>query len=188
MLPWNALPLNTIGIIISLSLLIPAIITILLLKIKRYEELGWIIGIFLVILSLITYSYLIPNEIIDNARIPEDYIWEDEGNVYYWERNSVFSPDELVSLPPTLADLIVRRDPIEKEFVGKEIIHVTEFNKHENKAVVHDAIYICKPDIPHRLCRIEIHQSPKSDGRTSMTKESMREDIQTKTIPLPAKL
>ncbi len=141
MLPWNALPLNTIGIIIALSLLIPAIITLFLIKIKRYEELGWIIGIFLVILSLITYSYLIPNEIVDNARIPEDYIWEDEGNVYYWERNSVFSQDELDNLPPTLADIIVRRDPIEKEFVGKEIIHVTDFNKHENKAVVNDAIY-----------------------------------------------
>jgi len=63
MLPWNALPLNTIGIIVALSILIPSLITIILIKIKRYEEVGWIIGIFLIILSLITYSYLIPNEI-----------------------------------------------------------------------------------------------------------------------------
>ena len=145
MLPWNALPLNTIGIIVALSLLIPAIITIILIKIKRYEELGWIIGIFLVILSLITYSYLIPNEIVDNARIPEDYIWEDEGNVYYWERNSIFSQDELDNLPPSLADLIVRRNPIEKEFVGKEVVWKSPAGKeikgkvsgvHGNKGVV----------------------------------------------------
>lgn len=141
MMPLNALPLNTIGIIVGLSLLIPAIISILLIKVKRYEELGWIIGIFLVVLSIIAYSYLIPNEIVDNARIPEDYIWEDEGNVYYWERNSVFYPEEMNRFPAAIADLLSKRDPIEREFVGKEVIHVTNFNKYENKAVIHDAIY-----------------------------------------------
>lgn len=140
MLPWNALPLNTIGIIVGLSLIIPTLIAILLIKIKRYEEVGWVIGIFLIILSSVTFFYLIPNEIVVEAKIPEDYIWEDEGNIYYWERNTALFKDDL-NLPHQIVDILVKRDPIQKTFVGKEVIHVTKSNKYENKAVIHDALY-----------------------------------------------
>ena len=140
MLPWQALPLNTIGIIIALSVLIPTSVALILIKIKRYEELGWIIGIFLIILSLSTFFYLIPNEIVSEARIPDDYIWEDEGNIYYWERNTVFFRDDF-NLPEHIVDYLVKRDPIQKTFLGKEIIHVTQSNKYENKAIINDALY-----------------------------------------------
>lgn len=142
MVSWSALPLNTIVIIISLSLFISITLTVILIKIKRYEELGWVIGVFLIILSSVTFIYLVPHEIVDNARIPEDYIWEDEGNIYYWERNTFFFPDELrFKIPAWIAGLLIKREPIEETFVGKEVIHVTKFNKHENKAVIHDALY-----------------------------------------------
>jgi len=142
MLPWSALPLNTIAIIIGMSLLIPSLIAILLIKIKRYEELGWVIGVFLLILSSVAYTGLIPNEIVNNAVIPEDYIWEDEGSVYYWERNTVLFPDEYqFKIPSKIADSLTKRDPIEKTFNGKQVIHVTKHNRYENKAIIHDAIY-----------------------------------------------
>ena len=142
MVPWNALPLHTIGIIIALSIIIPVLLSLLLIKIKKYEELGWVIGIFLVILSILTYSIIIPFSIVDNARIPDDYIWEDEGKVYYWERNTVLFPDEIeIRLFSAIANTIVKRDPIKMEFIGKEVIHVTKFNKYENTAIIHDAIY-----------------------------------------------
>ncbi len=142
MLPWNALPLNTIFIIIGLSLFISVILTIFLIKIKRYEEFGWAIGIFLIILSSVTFLYLIPHEIINEARIPDDYIWEDEGKINYWERNTFFYPEEVrYQIPLWFANLLSKREPIEKTFVGKEIIHITEFNKYENSAVIHDALY-----------------------------------------------
>ena len=142
MLPWNALPLNTIATIFALSLLIAAILSIVLIKTKKYEELGWVIGVFLIILSSITFLYLIPNEVIDNAVIPEDYIWEDEGNVYYWERNTVLFPEEMkFKIPAKIFDAINKREPLEQNFVGKEVIHVTKSYKSENRAIIHDAIY-----------------------------------------------
>ena len=142
MLPWNALPLNTIFIIIGLSLFISVVLTIILIKIKRYEEFGWVLGIFLIILSSVTFIYLIPHEIINEARIPDDYIWEDEGNIHYWERNTFFYPEELqYKIPLWFANLLSKREPIEETFIGKEIIHVTEFNKYENSAVINDALY-----------------------------------------------
>jgi predicted secreted hydrolase len=142
MLPWSALPLNTIGIIIGLSLIISIILTIILIKIKRYEELGWVIGVFLIILSSVTFLYFIPHEIVDEAKIPEDYIWEDEGNIYYWERNTFFYPEEVrYQIPLWFANLLSKREPIEETFVGKEVIHVTKFNKYENSAIINDALY-----------------------------------------------
>lgn len=142
MLPWNSLPLNTIFIIIGLSLFISILLTIILIKIKRYEEFGWVIGIFLIILSSVTFLYLIPHEIIDEARIPDNYIWEDEGKIYYWERNTFFYPEEVrYQIPLWFANLLSKREPIEETFVGKEVIHVTDFNKYENSAVIHDALY-----------------------------------------------
>jgi predicted secreted hydrolase len=142
MLPWNALPLNTIFIIIGLSLFISILLTIILIKIKRYEEFGWVIGIFLIILSSVTFLYLIPHEIIDEASIPDNYIWEDEGKIYYWERNTFFYPEEVrYQIPLWFANLLSKREPIEETFVGKEVIHVTDFNKYENSAVIHDALY-----------------------------------------------
>jgi len=142
MLPWNALPLNTIGIIVGISLLLSTIIAVFLIKVKRYEELGWILGVFLIILGSIAFLYLIPNEIVDNAVIPEDYFWEDEGNIQYWERNTVFFPEEFrFKLPTQIADLITWKEPIEETFIGKQVIHVTKFNKYENKAIIHDALY-----------------------------------------------
>jgi predicted secreted hydrolase len=143
MLPWNAIPLNTIGIVIGLSLLMLSILAILLIKIKRYEELGWTIGVFLIILSSVTYVYIIPHEIVNNAVIPDNYIWEDEGKVHYWERNSIFLPDDYkAKIMSRIANLLSsKRDPISKTFNGKEVIHVTDFNRYENKATIHDAIY-----------------------------------------------
>jgi predicted secreted hydrolase len=142
MQPWNAIPLNTIGIVIGLSLLMLSILAILLIKIKRYEELGWTIGVFLIILSSVTYFYIIPHEIVNNAVIPDNYIWEDEGNVYYWERNSVFLPGESKAwIPIRIRDSLSKRDPIIETFTGREVIHVTDFNRYENKATIHDAIY-----------------------------------------------
>ena len=142
MQPLNALPLNIIGIIIALSLFISLGLTILLIKIKRYEEVGWVIGVFLIILSSITFVYLIPHEIIDEAKIPSDYIWEDEGEIYYWERNSFFYPEELqFKIPLWFTNMLVKRDPIEETFIGKEIIHVTDYNKYENSALINDALY-----------------------------------------------
>ena len=142
MQPLSALPINTIGIVIGFSLFISLGLSLLLIKIKRYEELGWVIGLFLIILSSVTFIYLIPHEIINEAKIPNDYIWEDEGNIYYWERNTFFYPEELqFKIPLWVTNFLAKREPIEKTFIGKEIIHVTEFNKYENSALINDALY-----------------------------------------------
>ncbi len=44
-------------------------------------------------------------------------------------------------LPLWFVNLLSDREPIEKNFVGKEIIHVTDFNKYENSALINDALY-----------------------------------------------
>lgn len=148
MLPLNALPLNTIGIVIGLSILIPSLISIYLIRIRKFEELGMIIGVFLIILGLTTYFYIIPMEIIEDAKLPDEYIWEDEGEVYYWEKNSVISTDEHVfKLPKLIERLISKRQPIEKNFIGKEVIYVSQLEKDEPKAIINDVLYDDKGEI-----------------------------------------
>lgn len=148
MLPWSALPWNSIGIVIGLSILVPVLITILFIKIKKFEELGMVIGVFLIILGVVTYFYIIPQEIVGDATIPGEYIWEDEGNVYYWEKNSVISTeDSLINLPPRIKNLLSKRDPIEKNFKGKEVIYVTGYDHHEKKAIINDVMYDDKGEI-----------------------------------------
>lgn len=148
MLPLNALPLNTLGIIIGLSILIPSILTIIFMRIKKFEELGMVIGIFLIVLSIVTFFYLIPQEIVGDTTIPEGYIWEDEGDVYYWEKNSVISTeDNLINLPPRLLDRLSRREPIEKNFKGKEVIYITEYDHQEKQAIINDVMYDDKGEI-----------------------------------------
>ena len=51
MSPWNALPWNTIVAIIGISIFIPSFLTILFIRIKRFEDLGMAIGVFLLILG-----------------------------------------------------------------------------------------------------------------------------------------
>jgi hypothetical protein len=141
MLPLSSLPWNTIGIAIGLSLLIPSVLSVILIKKHRYEELGWTIGIFLLLLGTITYFVIIPQMIVDEAILPEDYIWEDEGTIYYWEKNSVISPRESkIQLPPRLAERFDRREPIELTFPGKEIIKVTHIDKDNKEAVIQDSL------------------------------------------------
>ena len=79
MIPLSALPWDTIGIVIGLALLIPSLIAITGIKLKRFEEVGWSIGLFLIVLSIFTYSWIIPATVVDEATLPADYIWEDEG-------------------------------------------------------------------------------------------------------------
>ena len=67
MSPWNALPWNTIVAIIGISLLIPSLLAIILIRIKRFEDLGMAIGVFLLILGSVSYAYLIPQDIIHEA-------------------------------------------------------------------------------------------------------------------------
>jgi len=142
MVPLNALPLNTIGIVIGLSILIPTLLTIFLIRIRKFEELGMVIGIFLIILSVSTYFYIIPTQIVDEAILPEEYLWEDEGDVYYWEKNSVISTDERVfKLPYRIERLISKQQPIEKNFKGKEMIYVSEINKELDRAIINDVVY-----------------------------------------------
>ena len=142
MIPWNALPWNTIAIIIGLSLLLSSLLTILFIKKRRFEDLGMVIGVFLIILSSVSYFYLIPNEIVDNAMLPEDYVWEDTGNIQYWERNSVFPHDRSGTYTPfEIQKLVAKRPPIEKNFTGKEIIHAAHFDSNEKEMIIHDAIY-----------------------------------------------
>jgi len=142
MTPWNALPWNTIVAIIGISLLIPSLLTILLIRIKRFEDLGIAIGVFLLILGSISYAYLIPQDIIQETRLPENYIWKDQGSIHYWERNGIFlqSKDQR-RIPFAIRWILPQRSPIERNFLATEVIHVSEFNHEANKALIHDVIY-----------------------------------------------
>jgi hypothetical protein len=142
MVPWNALPWNTIVILIGLSILLPSIFAILYIYRRRFEELGLIIGVFFLLLSSVSYGYLIPNEIIGKSVLPDNYRWEDQGNIHYWERNTVFSPSEnLYEIPYQLLSLRSKREPIVKDFIGREVIHATYFDKDTTEIVIHDVIY-----------------------------------------------
>ncbi|MEM0493318.1 MAG: lipocalin family protein [Candidatus Thermoplasmatota archaeon] len=148
MIPWNALPFNTIALVIGLSIVIPTLLTLLCIFLKRFEDAGFIIGLFLIILSFFSYFYLIPNEIIDKTILPEDYIWEDTGEIYYWERNSVFSHDRYRTiLPEELTGLFSKRPPIEKTSKGRLVIHAASYNKENNEMLIHDALYDDKGDV-----------------------------------------
>lgn len=141
MSPLSALPWDTIGIIIGISLLAPSVLAVVFIKRHRFEELGWAIGLFLLILGIVTYCVIIPMTIVDEAILPEDYIWEDEGTIYYWEKNSVISPHESkIQLPPRIAERFNQREPIEKTFIGKEVIRVTQVDKDAQEAVIQDAL------------------------------------------------
>lgn len=109
---------------------------------KRYEDLGLAIGVFLLILGSVSYFYIIPNEVINETRLPQDYIWEDQGTVHYWERNGIFlqAKDDR-RVPFVIRWLLPQRSPIEEEFTGTEVIHVSEFDKNGDKALIHDVIY-----------------------------------------------
>lgn len=142
MSPWNTLPWNTIVTIIGIALLIPAALSLLLIKVKRYEDFGVVIGVFLVILGSISYAYVIPQDIVREARLSEDYIWEDQGTVYYWERNSVLLREtEQGVLPLGLQEELPQRSPVERTFLATEIIHVSHFDHENNRAFIHDVIY-----------------------------------------------
>jgi len=148
MVPWNAIPFNTIAVITGLSIIIPTLLTLLCIILKRYEDAGFIVGLFLVFLSLFSYFYLIPYEVIDKTMLPEDYIWEDSGSIYYWERNSVFSHDRYrIILPEELTRLFSKRSPIEKEFTGRLVIHAVSYDKENNEMLIHDALYDDKGDV-----------------------------------------
>jgi predicted secreted hydrolase len=139
---WDTLPWNTIIAIIGISLLIPSLLALLFIRLKRYEDLGLAIGVFLLILGVISYGYLIPQQVIDQTTLAEDYVWEDQGTVHYWERNGLFiKGKDQRNIPFAIRWLLPERDPIERNFIGKEIIHVSEFNKEENTALIHDVIY-----------------------------------------------
>jgi|GEM_PF-404473 len=142
MSPWNALPWNTIIIIIGCSILIPSFFTVLFIKLRRFEDLGLVFGVFLVVLSLVSYFYLTPNEIVNEAMLPENYVWEDTGHVTYWERNSVFlkNSDKQTSLV-ALGSILPERTPIKKNFTGKEVIHAVSYDKEKNKMLINDVIY-----------------------------------------------
>jgi len=148
MLPLNTLPLDTIGIVIGISILIPTLIAIFLIRIRKFEELGMVIGVFLIVLSLTTYFYIIPMEIVEDTILPEEYIWEDEGEVYYWEKNSVISANEhIFNLPSRIDELISKRQPIEKNFKAKQVIYVTQLDKDGTKAIINDVLYDDKGEI-----------------------------------------
>jgi hypothetical protein len=141
MFPLSSLPWDTIGIVVGVSLLIPSILSIVLIKRHRYEDLGWAIGLFLIILGLVTYFVIIPQTIVEEAILPEDYLWQDEGTIYYWEKNSVISPHESnIQLPPRIAERFNTRNPIEITFQGQEIIKVTSIDKENKHAVIQDAL------------------------------------------------
>ena len=136
MLALDALPWDIIAIVLGLSIFIPSIIAILLIKVKRYEDVGTAIGIFLILLGSISYFYVIPNQVVDQALLPENYFWEDEGNVQYWERNSVFFPDDGQSdFPYQLTKLISKRKPIERNFIGREVIHAISYDENNKEMV-----------------------------------------------------
>ena len=128
MSPWNTLPWNTILLIIGVSLLIPSLIAILFVKLKRYEDIGLTIGVFLLILGGVAYLYLIPQEVIQETKLPENYSWEDTGAVHYWERNGLFlQGKDQRRIPFIIRWLLPERSPIEKDFLATEVIHVSEF-------------------------------------------------------------
>jgi len=142
MSPWNALPWNTILIIIGISIIIPSLLTVFFIKIKRFEDLGLILGVFLIFLGLFTYFYLIPNEIINEAILPENYVWEDTGYVRYWERNSVLLKDNNKQMSYlALEQLLPKRMPINKNFTGREVIHAVSYDKEKNIMLINDVIY-----------------------------------------------
>jgi len=142
MSPWETLPWNTILAIIGVSLLIPCFLAIIFIKIKRYEDVGLTIGVFLLILGVIAYAYLIPQQVIDETKLPKDYIWEDQGAVHYWERNGIFlKGKDQRRIPFAIRWILPERSPIDKSFLAKEVIHVSESQPGENKALIHDVIY-----------------------------------------------
>jgi len=156
MAPWNALPWNTILAIIGISLLIPSLLAALFIKIKRYEDLGMTIGVFLLILGSISYGYLIPQQVVHETILPENYIWEDQGTVHYWERNSVLLKGKAQgSLPFDILQALPQREPIERTFIGKEVIHVSEFNHEKNQALINDVIYDDNGEILHVINNTE---------------------------------
>jgi predicted secreted hydrolase len=142
MSPWNTLPWNTIVAIIGISILIPSILAIILIRIKRFEDLGMAIGVFFLILGSVSYAYLIPQEIIHEAVLPENYIWQDQGAVHYWERNGIFPQGKDQSrIPFILRWILPERSPIERDFLATEVIYVSEFDHESNKALINDVIY-----------------------------------------------
>jgi predicted secreted hydrolase len=142
MSPWNALPWNTIVAIIGISILIPSLLAIILIWIKRFEDLGMAIGVFLLILGGVSYAYLIPQDVVHEAMLPENYIWEDHGTVHYWERNSVLiQGKDLGLIPFNVRRVLPERSPIERNFLAKEVIHISKLNSENNKALIHDVIY-----------------------------------------------
>jgi hypothetical protein len=145
---WDTLPWNTILIIIGVSILIPSLLAVLSIKVKRYEDVGLTIGVFLLILGGVAYMYLIPQEVIQETKLPENYIWEDIGAVHYWERNSLFHQGkDQRRIPFVIRWLLPERSPIEKDFFATEVIHVSDFQKGTNKALIHDVIYDNTGDI-----------------------------------------
>ena len=139
---WNALSWDTILLIIGLALLIPTLLALLFAKIRRFEDLGAVIGVFLLLLGGIAYFYLIPTAIVQQATLPQDYLWQDEGTVHYWERNSVLLRNGAGSIMPfELAQLAAKRSPIIRDFLGKETILVSETNPKNNSALIQDAVY-----------------------------------------------
>lgn len=142
MVEWSALPWDTIILIIVISILIPLLLAFIYIKIRRFEELGIAIGLFLIILSSVSFFYLIPHEIVEKAMLPEDYIWEDIGNVHYWERNSVFAPSEgYFEMPYQITGLFSERQPIIKNFKGRQVIHATYYDDAKKEMIIHDALY-----------------------------------------------
>ena len=140
--PWDTLPWNTILLIIGFSLLIPSVIAICFIKFKRYEDVGLAIGVFLLILGGIAYLYLIPQQVISETKLPENYSWEDTGAVHYWERNGLFLKGiDQRRIPFIIQWLLPDRAPIEKDFLATEVIHVSDYQKQANTALIHDAIY-----------------------------------------------
>ena len=142
MSPWNALPWNTIVAIIGISLLIPSLLAIIFIRIKRFEDLGMAIGVFLLIVGSISYAYLIPQDIIQETRLPENYIWKDQGAVHYWERNGIFlQGKDQRRIPFAIRWILPQRSPIERNFLATEVIHVSDVNHEANKVLIHDVIY-----------------------------------------------
>jgi hypothetical protein len=142
MSPWNALPWDTILIIVAISIFIPSLLTVIFIKIRRFEDLGLTVGVFLLVLSLFSYFYLIPNDVINEAILPENYVWEDTGYVKYWERNSVFLKDNNEQMSyAAISRLLPKRTPINKDFTGKEVIHAVSYDKEKNQMFINDVIY-----------------------------------------------
>ena len=74
--------------------------------------------------------------------LPENYIWEDQGTVHYWERNGIFlQGKDQRRIPFAIRRILPQRSPIERDFLATEVIHVSEFDRETNKALIHDVIY-----------------------------------------------